>query len=212
MRKTKCKARKENGQRCAAPATNGSEFCFWHDPTKRQAAVEASRAGGSRGKLAVLPADGPDLPCTSPQEALQAVQTLISAVAKGQVDPRVANAAGTLLNVWKTLYEMAKAAAAAQGGDERARHEYDLEVSESLRQLATGGLTLLGLAEKMETDAATWLQEHGMPLPESYQRAAERRRELEAYDERRAAEEAARIATEEAARLAAIGQVATETR
>lgn len=195
-KKAKCKARRADGQKCAAFAAQGSEFCLWHDPAKRQVVVEAGRTGGSRGRLAVLPADGPDLPCTSPQEALQAVQVLISAVAKGQVDPRVANAAGTLLNVWKALYEMAKAA--APGEDEKAEIENQLEFAEVIYGLASEGETILDLAEKIEGDAVAWFQEQNLPLPERYQRAADLREE--------------RAAIEEAATLAAMGQVATETR
>lgn len=157
-KKPKCKASREDGQRCAAFAAKGSEFCFWHNPANRKAVAEAGRTGGSRGKLATLPAENPDLPCATPQQALEAVQTLLNAVAKGGIDPRVANAAGTLLNTWRALYELARAEAAAQQ-DAGTEHGADFgdwsSVANWLRSLAqqTGLGDVLQLAAHLEATA-----------------------------------------------------------
>lgn len=159
MNKPKCKARREDGQRCAAFAAKGSEFCFWHNPANRKAVAEAGRTGGSRGKLATLPAENPDLPCATPQQALQTVQTLLNAVAKGGIDPRIANAAGTLLNTWRALYELSKAETQAAQDQRGADFEEEAwsSVANWLRSLAqqTGLGDVLQLAEHLEKQVKT---------------------------------------------------------
>ena len=51
--KRPCRARKNNGETCSAPAVVGGDYCFWHDPASAQEAAEARRLGGLRRKREV---------------------------------------------------------------------------------------------------------------------------------------------------------------
>ena len=43
-----CRATKQNGRPCRAPALRAGRECFWHAPEARDAAAEARRLGGLR--------------------------------------------------------------------------------------------------------------------------------------------------------------------
>lgn len=48
-----CKATNARGEPCGAPALEGSDFCFWHDPAKAKARAAARQKAGRnrrRGK------------------------------------------------------------------------------------------------------------------------------------------------------------------
>jgi len=42
----RCKATRSNGTPCRAAALAGGDFCFWHDPARRSARLDAARRGG----------------------------------------------------------------------------------------------------------------------------------------------------------------------
>ena len=56
----KCQETKADGTRCRANAQRGTEYCFFHDPTKARERTAAREAGGSKGRAAVLEA-APDV-------------------------------------------------------------------------------------------------------------------------------------------------------
>lgn len=95
-----CQAQRRDGSPCQGRALPGSTFCQFHDPARRERQQEARRAGGAAGKkrLAVLPADGPDLPLSSVSEVTSALGLVTNRTLKGLLDVKVANAAGYLLS------------------------------------------------------------------------------------------------------------------
>ena len=56
MTKTTCKATRSDGKPCQASAVAGGEFCFWHDPARQAARMDAARRGG-RSRAPDVPAD-----------------------------------------------------------------------------------------------------------------------------------------------------------
>jgi hypothetical protein len=91
----------QRGTRCAAQARAGSELCFFHDPADTERRKAARRTGGlSRSRpAAVRPLDAPNLPLRSIQDVANLLADTIHHVLKGQLDPRVANAASHLGSV-----------------------------------------------------------------------------------------------------------------
>lgn len=56
MARLMCKAKRSDGTVCRAAAVSGGEFCFWHDPARKAARLDAARRGG-RARTADLKPD-----------------------------------------------------------------------------------------------------------------------------------------------------------
>ncbi len=82
LSKGACQATRSDGGACGAPS--GTEgLCFWHDPTRRQAMVEAARRGGARKSL--------DLPVGQPMAAVEGrgvLASVLKALLEGALDAR----------------------------------------------------------------------------------------------------------------------------
>lgn len=97
--KTQCKGVKPDGSDCQAATMPGSEFCFFHDPTKATERRSAQSHGGSQNKVKTLPDAVPDVQVRDCEDVVKLLSETINQVRKGKIDPRVANAVGYLANV-----------------------------------------------------------------------------------------------------------------
>lgn len=95
----KCSQVKQNGQQCQANVIVGSEFCFFHDPTKAEERKKAQAAGGAQNRAPSLPLETPDLSLRTTQEVAQLLGQTINQVRRGEIDPRIGNAIGYLSGV-----------------------------------------------------------------------------------------------------------------
>ena len=97
--KNKCQGLKLDGSRCQAATLPGTNFCFFHDPTKAKARREAQSLGGRQNRMKTLDPAAPDVNVEDCQDVVILISETINQVRKGQIDPRVANAVGYLANV-----------------------------------------------------------------------------------------------------------------
>lgn len=94
-----CHGVKPDGSRCMAAALPGSDYCFFHDPSKADERREAQSLGGRQNRMRTLDATAPDVRVENCQDVVRLLSETINHVRKGQIDPRVANAVGYLANV-----------------------------------------------------------------------------------------------------------------
>ena len=94
-----CGAIKSDQSKCQAPALPGSEFCFFHDPSKADKRREAQAQGGRRNRMKTLEESAPDVKVKDSGDAIALISDTINQVRKGQIDPRVANSVGFLANI-----------------------------------------------------------------------------------------------------------------
>jgi hypothetical protein len=101
MKTTKrtCQAETKAGTTCRAAALPDSDFCFFHDPEHEAERREAQSAGGRQSRIKTLPEDSPAVKVENCRDVVALVSETINQVRRGQVDPRVANAVGYLLNI-----------------------------------------------------------------------------------------------------------------
>lgn len=97
--KKPCQAVKPDGSRCQAAALPGTDFCFFHDPSKADERREAQSLGGQQNRMKTLDASAPDMKVEDCQDVVKLISKTINQVRKGQIYPRVANAVGYLANV-----------------------------------------------------------------------------------------------------------------
>ena len=77
----------------------GSSHCFFHDPASARTRAAASKRGGERNHVAVLPSTTADYPLSRAKDAVALLALTINQVLRGQIDPRIANAVGYLVTV-----------------------------------------------------------------------------------------------------------------
>ena len=56
-----CNATKRDQSKCQASASPGSEFCFFHDPSKAEKRREAQAQGGRQNRMKTLEASAADV-------------------------------------------------------------------------------------------------------------------------------------------------------
>ena len=83
-----CTQVKRNGQRCGARALIGSSLCYFHDPASARARAAASKRGGERNHVAVLPSATADFPLNRAKDAVALLALTINQVLRGQIDPK----------------------------------------------------------------------------------------------------------------------------
>jgi hypothetical protein len=94
-----CSATKPDQSKCQAPALPGSEFCFFHDPSKAEKRREAQAQGGRQNRMKTLEDSAPDVKVKDSGDAIALISDTINQVRKGKIDPRVANSVGFLANI-----------------------------------------------------------------------------------------------------------------
>lgn len=94
-----CSATKPDDSKCQAPALPGSEFCFFHDPSKAEERREAQAQGGRQNRMKTLEATAQDVKVEDSGDARALLVQTINQVRKGEIDPRVANSVGFLANI-----------------------------------------------------------------------------------------------------------------
>jgi hypothetical protein len=94
-----CEAVKSDGSRCQAAALPGSEFCFFHDPSKAAERREAHAAGGRQNRMRTLDRAASDVKIEDSGDVIALLSETINQVRKGLIDPRVANSVGYLANI-----------------------------------------------------------------------------------------------------------------
>ncbi len=86
-----CQGRNARGGTCGAPPTNGSQYCFWHDPTRRDEQRLAATKGGLTSRPRPLPLDTPDPRLRCPGDVVALVEQIAGAVSRGELSPNLAN-------------------------------------------------------------------------------------------------------------------------
>jgi hypothetical protein len=94
-----CNATKQDQSKYQAAAMPGSEFCFFHDPSKAEKRREAQAQGGRQNRMKTLDESAPDVKVKDSGDAIALISDTINQVRKGQIDPRVANSVGFLANI-----------------------------------------------------------------------------------------------------------------
>jgi hypothetical protein len=92
-----CKATRSDGEPCRAPAQEGKNWCFFHDPNQAEARITASRSGGKARKR--RPAAIPRAEKLEPEEAREILAGAIEAAINGALDVATARTVGYLLQV-----------------------------------------------------------------------------------------------------------------
>ena len=97
---SECTAIRSDGTPCRANALRGGDFCFFHDPGKRDALIEATRKGGER-RAVELPEGEP----LDPDRIRGIISYLLEAIVSGAIDARTARALGYVLRVDNRVHE-----------------------------------------------------------------------------------------------------------
>lgn len=107
--KVRCQHVKDDGEQCRGRRHNGSLFCFWHDPERRDDVAAAARKGGAvtsqRRARAVLPKSSAVTLGTADEVRILLADT-ITRVRRGQLDTSVANCVGYLAQTGLKVLEV----------------------------------------------------------------------------------------------------------
>ena len=99
MEANTCRHIKDDGRPCRAVRLHGSDYCFFHDPTKAAERTAARRTGGLHGRAAVLPPDTPSRSVKTAADVIDLLSETINQVRVRAVDPRVGNCVGYLAGI-----------------------------------------------------------------------------------------------------------------
>lgn len=109
----KCTALKQTGEPCGAYAVTDSEFCFSHDPEKKEQLIAAGQKGGSvtrwKGEFQIPVPSGP-------LGAALVLEDLAAKVIAGELPSHVANSAGYLLGQSVKAWRIAAQVQRDEGG------------------------------------------------------------------------------------------------
>ena len=98
--KNQCNRTTKLGARCRVKAVKGSTACFVHDDALLEKRTNARRTGGKNKRRAVLGPHSPEISLRSGREAVDLAGRMVGLVLRGELDPKVAYAAGGLLNIF----------------------------------------------------------------------------------------------------------------
>ena len=101
-----CKGKKRNGQLCSGYAIVGSDYCFFHDPSRAHDVVQAGRSGGQHNK-AVHAGDARQLP-VSARTVEDAQQVLAYALAELVEQDNSVARARTLIALAEVIVKIAE--------------------------------------------------------------------------------------------------------
>jgi len=93
-----------DGFRCKAVPLSGKELCFFHDPESAELRRRAGVAGGRARARKVL-AEAKLSRLDSRESLIDLLSETVQQVRTGQIDPKVANAIGYLVNVARQILE-----------------------------------------------------------------------------------------------------------
>ena len=97
--KQSCQGVTSDGLQCQAAAIRGSDFCFFHDPSKEVERREAHAAGGRQNRMKTLDTATSDVKIKDCGDVAALLSETINQVRKGLIDPRIANSVGYLANI-----------------------------------------------------------------------------------------------------------------
>lgn len=95
-----CQAVTKTGNACSMPPLRGQDYCMAHHPDHQEELKLARQKGAQYRPTAVVPhvdSASPLLMSTS-QEVLESISRVATAVMRGELDPRLGNCIGVLLN------------------------------------------------------------------------------------------------------------------
>jgi hypothetical protein len=106
----RCSFTKPDGSRCGGKARRGESLCSFHSAdagvAERQRQGRSKGGRTSRRKPAVVPGGSPDFVLLSAGDMREMLAKCINWTLKGQLDPKVANAAGYLAGLLTKSIEM----------------------------------------------------------------------------------------------------------
>ena len=93
-----CVAKTARGMPCNAHPTQGSDYCFFHDPQKAIEHKQATSEGGKNSQSLPL-RDVETLRLRTNEDVLAAIETVVNEVRRNEISPKAANSVAYLLNV-----------------------------------------------------------------------------------------------------------------
>jgi hypothetical protein len=102
----KCKHIKSNGETCGGFASEGSSFCWRHDPKISSHSKKAASSKGGKNKGPDLSQIDKELTIASTQDISALLVDTINNLRKGTFDSRIANAIGYLSFILVRTYEL----------------------------------------------------------------------------------------------------------
>jgi hypothetical protein len=87
---------KKDGTKCGAQRIRGSQYCFFHEPSKAAERLEARRRGGRISRPNTLPPETPDISAKTAEEVVDLLSLTINQVRRGEIDSKIAQAIGYL--------------------------------------------------------------------------------------------------------------------
>jgi hypothetical protein len=85
-----------DGTQCRAATLTGSDFCYFHDPSKAAERRESQAQGGRQNRMKTLDPGTPAISIRDSRDVATLLGDMVDKVRKGQIDPRVANSVGYL--------------------------------------------------------------------------------------------------------------------
>lgn len=104
----KCLYTKTDGGECNANAMTGSDFCYLHNPDIPEGEKRLAQTRGGEARNLTLSEPLPDLPLTSPSDAVVLVADTIRRVRAGSLDIRTANCLGFLTDKLLKAFEVSR--------------------------------------------------------------------------------------------------------
>ena len=99
----RCRAKKNNGERCGANALVGGKYCWFHDPERKESRAVAQKAGGVERtrKIAdqVLSVHEADLELDNTNAVIRLLAQTINQARTGRIGLRVATTVGYLSQI-----------------------------------------------------------------------------------------------------------------
>jgi hypothetical protein len=104
--KKQCIATTKSGTPCRTRPQQGSEFCYFHDPNRKEERLAASAAGGKAGKARTLPPDTPLMTLRTPADGCRLMEYTINMLLRDKITHQVANSVAIQLNLWLKAAEL----------------------------------------------------------------------------------------------------------
>ena len=95
--KPHCHALTKTGELCGMVPVRGEQYCFTHHPDHAEGSKKAREIGANTFPRKVLP-DAEPLAMSSAAEVLESLSRISTGVLRGEVDVKIANCLGVLMN------------------------------------------------------------------------------------------------------------------